>query len=330
MSEAFPIIDLSDYVAGRPDAARAAAAELRRALETVGFYAVVNHGVPWRKVESIFSEAERFHAQPMAAKAALSFSAEFTGYVAPSKAVLKTSKVNENTKGDLNEAFFIERETPPPGADPARAAAFASANQWPESLPDFRETALDYYDSVERFARSLLPLYALALDLPENWFEQAFVWPQASLRLTHYPPVPREANQFGIAPHTDAGFLTLLPQSAVTGLHIRPRGREWMTAPRVDQGFFINSGDMLKRWSNDRLLSTQHMAVNDSDTDRYAAAFFFSPDLDYEMACLPTCQGPDNPPKYGPITYREYRAWFMDSNYRPEAEPRAKAEAVEV
>jgi isopenicillin N synthase-like dioxygenase len=330
MTVRFPIIDLGDYLAGREGAAQAAAAELRRALETVGFYAVVNHGVSWNRVEGIFAEAKRFHDQDAAAKAKLAFSADFTGYVAPSAAVLRTSQVNRNTKGDLNEAYFIERESPPAGADPARAATFVSPNQWPEALPGFRETALDYYDTVERLARALLPLYARALELPEDWFEEAFDWPQASLRLTHYPPLPREDNQFGIAPHTDAGFLTILPQSDVTGLHIRPRGQDWMKAPRVEQGFFINSGDMLKRWSNDRFLSTQHMAVNESDRDRYAAVFFFSPNLDYEMACLPTCQDASHPPRYEPITYRQYRAWFMDSNNRAEAEPRARAEAVGV
>ena len=330
MSQPFPILDLGDYLAGKPGAAEAAADQLRHALETMGFYAVVNHGVPWSKIDGIFAEARRFHGQDMAAKAAVSFSPEFTGYVAPSKAVLRTSQVNNNTKADLNEAYFIERESPPPGADPERAAAFVCPNLWPKDLPGFRATALDYYSTIEGLARSLLPLYARALDLPDDWFEEAFGWPQTSLRLTHYPAEKRDDNQFGIAPHTDAGFLTILPQSDVTGLHIRPKGQDWMTAPRVEQGFFINSGDMLKRWTNDRFLSTQHMAVNESDRDRYAAVFFFSPDLDYTMSCLPSCQGPGNPPKYEPITYRQYRGWFMDSNYRPEEAPRNVAEAVSV
>ncbi len=70
------------------------------------------------------------------------------------------------------------------------------------------------------------------------------------------------------------------------------------------------------------------MAVNESNTGRYAAVFFISPDLDYVMSCLPTCCDADHPPKYEPITYRQYRTWFMDANYRPEAKPRYEAEAV--
>jgi hypothetical protein len=30
-----------------------------------------------------------------------------------------------------------------------------------------------------------------------------------------------------------------------------------------------------------------------------------------------------------PSTYRQYRMWFMDSHYRPEAKPRYEAEAVQ-
>ncbi len=326
----FPIIDLGG--ASEPDAACRAdlAQQLRQALEQVGFFAVVNHGIDPALIDGIFAQARRFHAMPAEQKAALVFSPDFTGYVPPARHVLRTSQVNDNTQGDLNEAFFMEREEVPEGAERARAAQFRTNNQWPRDLPGFRDTLMTYYRTMERFTRRrLLPLYAQALALPSDYFDAAFGWPQASLRLSHYPPVPRQDNQFGIAPHTDAGFLTILPQSEVDGLHIRPPGADWIKAPRVEGGLFINSGDMLKRWTNDRFLSTQHMAVNESTAARYAAVFFISPDLDYEMACLPTCWDADHPPKYEPITYRQYRTWFMDSNYRPEAKPRYEAQAVQ-
>ncbi|MBT6278266.1 MAG: isopenicillin N synthase family oxygenase, partial [Chromatiales bacterium] len=270
-----------------------------------------------------------FHEQPTPAKLDCAFSADFSGYIPSAAHVIRTSQVNTNTKGDLNEAYFIEREAPPNGYQGELADEFVSPNQWPK-LPEFRTITLDYFNAMEGFARSLLPLYAAALKLDIDWFEEAFRWPQASLRLSHYPVSEREDNQFGIAPHTDAGFLTVLPQSDVTGLHIRVAGEDWIEAPRVHEGLFVNSGDMLKRWTNDQFLSTQHMAVNEAERDRYAAVFFFSPTLDYEMSCLPTCQSAARPPRYDPITYGQYRAWFMDSNYRPEAPARAQATPVAI
>ena len=48
---------------------------------------------------------------------------------------------------------------------------------------------------------------------------------------------------------------------------------------------------------------------------RYAIPYFMGPHLDTEIACLPTCQGPGNPPRYPPITYATYLDWWYDANY---------------
>src|SRR5215475_11062033 len=94
-----------------------------------------------------------------------------------------------------------------------RSSSSAGAGRtihWPASLPGFREALLAYTDAVDAVGRRLLPLCATALDLPTDTFDRAFAESQFSFRLTHYPPVTAEANQFGIAPHTDANFLTFL------------------------------------------------------------------------------------------------------------------------
>src|SRR5207244_3434372 len=57
-----PVIDLGPYLAGRPRAFAATAAELGRALETVGFFVVVGHRVPQSLIDATFAEARRFHA----------------------------------------------------------------------------------------------------------------------------------------------------------------------------------------------------------------------------------------------------------------------------
>ena len=38
------------------------------------------------------------------------------------------------------------------------------------------------------------------------------------------------------------------------------------------------------------------------------------------MTCLPTCQGPGNPPKYRPFTYTEYMIWYQQQNYNQGAD----------
>ena len=60
-----PVIDLGPYFAGSPGALEAAAAELRDALEKIGFFIIINHGVPQDLIDGTFAEAKRFHDQPL-------------------------------------------------------------------------------------------------------------------------------------------------------------------------------------------------------------------------------------------------------------------------
>ena len=237
------------------------------------------------------------------------------GYMAMGRYAVWTSDVNDNDKPDLNEAFFTKRERP--SDDPLVRAGrrFAGPNRWPDDLPGFRESVLAYTDAMDALTRRLLPACALALDLPPDAFDAAFAESQFSFRLSHYPPVAAEANQFGIAPHTDANFLTFLAQSEVPGLQVRMPSGEWIDVPYVPDSYAVNSGDMMTRWTNGRFKSTPHRAVPPVGRHRYAIPFFLGPHIDTVIACLPTCQSAGNPPRFEPITYDAYLHWWYDANY---------------
>jgi isopenicillin N synthase-like dioxygenase len=312
---AIPVIDLGPCFAGVAGALDGAAAELRQALEEVGFFIIVNHGVARDLIEGTFAEARRFHAQPTAVKMALRMNEHNNGYMAMGRYAVWTSEVNANDKPDLNEAFFIKRERPPD--DPLRRSGrrFVGENRWPDDLPGFRETVLAYTDAVDRLGQRMLPVCAVALGLPPEYFDQAFAESQFSFRLSHYPPVAAERNQFGIAPHTDANFLTFLAQTEVPGLQVRLGPDRWLDVPYVPDSFAVNAGDMMLRWTNGRFKSTPHRALPPVGRDRYAIPFFLGPHIDTVIACLPTCQGADNPPRFPPISYDEYLRWWYDANY---------------
>jgi len=310
-----PVIDLGPYLSGRPGALAATAAELGRALREVGFFVIVNHGVSQDLIDRTFAEARRFHAQPMDAKLALRMNEHNNGYMMLGRYAVWTSDVNANDKPDLNEAFFLKRERGPDDPLVRAGRRFAGPNRWPTNLPGFREAVLAYTDTVDALGRRLLPLCATALDLPADTFDSAFAESQFSFRLTRYPPVVAEANQFGIAPHTDANFMTFLAQSEVPGLQVRMPDGDWVDVPYVPGSFAVNSGDMMQRWTNGRFKSTPHRALPPVGRERYAIPYFMGPHLDTEIACLPTCRSADDPPRYPPITYAAYLDWWYDANY---------------
>jgi hypothetical protein len=59
--------------------------------------------------------------------------------------------------------------------------------------------------AVVRFGKILFPLFALALDLPENFFDDKITKPAAIMRLLHYPPQPAQPldRVIGIGAHTE-------------------------------------------------------------------------------------------------------------------------------
>jgi isopenicillin N synthase-like dioxygenase len=310
-----PILDLGPLWRGELDAKGRLAAQLAHVFENVGFYFIVNHGVAPSLIDAAFAAAKRFHDLPLERKLELRLNRYNVGYLPMRGGVTRHSALNDNDRPNLNAAFFMARELPPDDPDVLAGRPYRCANRWPRDLPGFRETCLAYAATLEKLALRLVPLYALALDLPETYFEEAFSRPMFKLRMTHYPPQAPIENEFGLAPHTDTSFMTLLAPNQVPGLSIRlPSGR-WIDAPAIEGALLINGGDLLRRWTNDRFLATPHRVINRTGGQRYAIPFFFDCWADHVMTCLPTCTGPGKPPKYDPITYVEYMTWFRAMNY---------------
>jgi isopenicillin N synthase-like dioxygenase len=310
-----PVIDFGPCCAGKPGALEATAATLRDTLETIGFFVMVNHGVPAPLIERTFDEARRFHDQPMDAKLALRMNEHNNGYMTMGRYAVWTSDVNTNDKPDLNEAFFCKRELPADHPLRMSGRRFVGPNLWPEDLPGFRDNVLAYIDAMDALSRRVLPVCAVALGLAHDAFAHAFAESQFSFRLTHYPPVAAEPNQFGIAPHTDANFLTFLAQTEVPGLQVRMPDGTWRDVPYVAGSYAVNTGDMMVRWTNGRFKSTPHRALPPVGRHRYAIPFFLGPHIDTVIECLPTGQGPGDAPKFPPITYEAYLTWWYDANY---------------
>ena len=200
------MINLEEYLrGGSATALREVADELRVACEEVGFFSIIGHQVPAQLVEAMFEMTRKFHALPAEQKQAILMDrAEWplggVGYLP-----IKNRKLPARDKGNLNEAFIIKCD---------HSIGFDD-NQWPASnlLPEFRDTVKDYAWALEILGRRLLPIFALALEMPANFFDEAFDSPLYRLRMTHYPPVSvTPADEFGIAPHVDTTFCTILAQ----------------------------------------------------------------------------------------------------------------------
>ncbi len=308
-----PVIDLRDAFAGVPGAAESAALQLRSACEGIGFLYISGHGVDQSIIDSTFAAAATFHDRPIEEKLKIKINEYMQGYMPMRGSTSRALALTGTTKPNENEAFFLQREFGP--GDTGFGKPPRTPNIWPEELPGFRETVLAYYAAMDSLIARLLPIYARALDLEPAFFDDAFKQSMSTLRLTHYPAMDYVSESFGIAPHTDSSFITLLAQNKVSGLQLKTTDGEWLDAPSIDGTFVVNTGDMLMRWSNGRFLSTPHRAYNLSKNERYAIPYFCHPDPDFVMKCLPTCTDESNPPKYPEMSPMQYMSWFNSRNY---------------
>jgi len=312
--EGIPILDAGPYMAGEAGAAQQLADNIRFIQETIGFYVIVNHGVPRALIDNAYHALKLFFALPDEEKLKLRFDETSVGYIAPKSTVYVTSKINRNTKQDLNETLVLALERPVDHPYIQEGLRFVGPNKWPQNLPGFREPLVAFQEAIADLGRKIVPLYALALEKPIDYFDRYFEEPIMWTRNAHYPAVEPEDNQFGISPHSDHSFLTLLPLSDVPGLEVLTQSGKWLPADPVANGIIVNTGEFLNRWTNDRFIASPHRVVPPV-RDRYSMATFFDASPDAIAEPLDTCCGPDNPPKYEPISMIDYVCWYIDRNY---------------
>lgn len=317
-----PVIDFAPLRSPDPAARRGVGEAVREACTRVGFFYVAGHGVDTGVIERTYAAAQRFFALPLEHKEAVAISQSemLRGYTP-----LLGENTNPENRGDLHEGFDLALDLSPDDPD-VRAGIFGyGPNQWPEGLPGFREALLDYHAAMLAFGAEIFTAFALALELPEDFFAPRIVKPMAHMRVLHYPSQEGEVDerQIGIGAHSDYECFTILSTDEVPALQVLNTAGEWIQAPPIPGAFIVNVGDLMARWTNDYFQSTVHRAINRSGRERYSIPFFFGPRPTELIEVLPSCQSPLRPPKYAPITAADYIRSRFDDTYahrRPEEE----------
>ena len=73
--------------------------------------------MPQDLTDRAWTETARLHAQPLPEKMRLLINDHMIGYLPLGYSTFRSSRVNRNTKHDLNEALFIRRDRSPDDPD---------------------------------------------------------------------------------------------------------------------------------------------------------------------------------------------------------------------
>jgi len=310
--KAIPVIDVGPLFAGTDAGAAAVAEQIRRASVEVGFFYVGGHNVPRDLMRAVLMAAKYFFALPDGQKRAIQVNKAHRGYVPFEQTTLARAY-----KADLKESFNFAFPFTADDPDVVAGTPLIGVNQWPAGESVWRGVVEDYYAAVFELGQRLLEGFALALGTDRGFFRGLYKRPLVRARLIHYPPQQDGTGdgQYGAAPHTDWGCMTILWQDDVGGLQVKNRSGDWIDAPPIEGTFVINIGDMLERWSNDLFVSTPHRVLNASGRERYSIPVFYDPDFRTAVECLPNCSSAANPAKYERTIAGEYITAKYDDAY---------------
>ncbi len=320
-TQTIPVIDFAAYTGGADLAARKDVAKaLRATCVNTGFFYLVNHGIAQAEFDAAHQWGLKFFQLPRAEKMKLDKSTNPArqGWMPVGG---MNPDANPDKDADQKETFVLPRDHlpgEPQGENPA-----VGRGNWPDPalLPGFREFVSAHIMRRVAVGHQLCRALALSLDLAEDYFDASHRHPNTSLTYNYYPPLDPATvgrTQWGISPHTDYGSFTLLSQDGLGGLEIRDAADEWIDVPPLAGAFVVNLGDLFARWTNGLYRSSLHRASNFSTSAaaRISLPLFFNPHTNARIECLPTCQGPGNPPKYEPVEAGPYIRALLEQSYR--------------
>ena len=296
-------IDLSNFERRKPEIAD----QLWAAATDIGFFQVANHGIALAEIRRAFAMTEAFFALPEAVKARHPLKRGFnSGW--ESRAQVRPSTGTPDQK----ESYQITRPH--------------MEGLWPgeEVLAGFQQTMLDFEAQAWQVAMRILSCFADKMGFDSEFFTRAHDPSvpayQSTLRMLHYFAIdPAERNKLDLwraGAHTDFDCLTLLFQQAGQGgLQVCPgkdrEAQQWTPIEPADDVITCNIGDMLMRWSDDRLQSNFHRVKNPRPDEyqgaRYSLAFFAQANRDVMI------ESPAG--KYEPITAEDYLYRRVNANF---------------
>ncbi|KAJ5674198.1 hypothetical protein N7462_009637 [Penicillium macrosclerotiorum] len=320
-----PIIDLSTIDDGF-EARKLIAARVRSAAKNTGFFYIRNHGIPEDLIQKALEKAQAFFDQTNEQKNLVSSkkSKDAVGFHS-----LRSTQINKSETRDRKETFSMRYN---PAHDPRISdsgpflanEAYAYGNDeflWEgtQHIPGFREITIEFWQRRLSLARKIIRIFALALDMPEDYFDAVTTHPGADGLYVHYPGSPESGASeatldVGIGSHTDIQCITLLWQDNSGGLQVLSASDEWLDTLPIPNTLVVNIGDFLQRLSNNMFRSTVHRVYNRQTTSRYSMPFFFGFNPDSVCKVVTTCIDEEHPALFEPISCGEVSATLLFHN----------------
>ncbi|KAF5442888.1 hypothetical protein F2P56_035500 [Juglans regia] len=277
-----PLIDLNGLKYHDANKERlACSARICRASSEWGFFQVINHGISSELLLKMKREQVKLFQAPFEIKVS-------SGLLNNSYTWGTTTATSPN-QFSWSEAFHI------PLTDIREEITYHG-----EYFSSLREVMKEFAAAMSKLARLLAEILSENLGSQKGGIEDVCDESACFLRLNRYPACQISPEVFGLVPHTDSDFLTILCQDQVGGLQLK-KGSKWVAVKPIQDALLVNIGDLFQAWSNDVYKSVEHKVMVNRKTERYSIAYFLCPSYDSLIASF------KEPSIYRKFTFGEYR-----------------------
>ncbi|KAL4563065.1 hypothetical protein LXL04_027096 [Taraxacum kok-saghyz] len=270
---------------------------IAHAAETLGFFQVVNHGVPLELLDSLKESAHRFFSQPTEKKAVYQKDTSFVRY--------GTSFLPE-----IEETWEWKDYVGMLYTNDADALEF-----WPKEC---KEVALEYIRTSKEMVKRILQGLIANLGVKVDDLALDTFMGDRKVHMNFYPACPNPELTVGVGRHSDWDTLTVLLQDHVGGLYMKndegssPEHEEWIEIPPIHGALIINVGDALQIMSNGRYKSAEHKVRTTSTSSRVSIAIFNSPDDMAKIGPFRELVASDGVARYRDLIFQEYKHKYFD------------------
>ncbi len=308
VSTPIPVIDFHQFLVGDTVVQELIANQIASALQEMGCFYLKNHDISTTLIAQAFAQAKHFFALSLEEKKQLALTEKcHRGYIPMGMSSI------------LSEQFYFGKEMNPEELD-ALDHPFHQPNQWLQNQPEFREAMLQFFAACHASTLKVLEALAIALKLPESYFVELHSEQNHAMGLHHYFGASElsQAQNIRLGEHTDGNTITYVFQHEVEGLEISTKTGERVPVPIIPDTVVVMAGEILQRWTNDKVYATKHQVVippaSQNIQPRYSFAFFASPNNDAEIACPESCLGANETAKYLPILTSEFYTQRNNNN----------------
>ncbi|MCO5595135.1 hypothetical protein L7F22_049173 [Adiantum nelumboides] len=293
-----PVIDLSGL--HDPNLRPLVLRHIAHACAHWGFFQVVKHGVKREVVEEMRAACWRFFNQPACERNKFRGQENDipVGYATGFNPAMKITR-------DWKDMLYV-RDLP--------GVCCNGFDLVPEICRDaFRQ----YRIEVEKLVNILLESVFEGLGLSKEAIKVKVPPPgRLVMGVNLYPPCPDPSLTYGVSPHSDVGYFTVLLQDEVPGLQIK-KEENWYLVKPISNAFVINLADQIEILSNGKYKSIEHMAITNTEKPRMSIACFFGPLNSATLAPLPEFTSDEEPARYKAVKYGDYVRNFYSKGLLP-------------